>query len=173
MSKDKLNQAYEIAKSLYAELGVDVGKAAEQLVRVALSIHCWQWDDVGGFETSEAELSGGGIQVTGSYPGKARTLAELRKDVGKLLSLLPGNHRLNLHAIYGDFGGKRIDRDRIEPEHFASWVEWAAANSVKLDFNCTCFSHPLAEAGFTLSSKDEKIRSFWIEHVRRCRRISA
>ena len=173
MSRDKLNQAFEIAKSRYAELGVDVAKALKQLEGVSLSIHCWQGDDVGGFEAPEAGLSGGGIQVTGAYPGKARTLAELRKDVEKLFSLLPGRHRLNLHAIYGDFGGKRVDRDRIDPQHFESWVQWAAANAVKLDFNCTCFSHPLAEAGFTLSSKDEKIRSFWIEHVKRCRRISA
>ena len=173
MNKDSLNEAYEIAKSRYAELGIDVGKALEQLRRVSLSIHCWQGDDVGGFEAPEAELSGGGIQVTGSYPGKARTLTELRQDVEKLLTLLPGGHRLNLHAIYGDFGGRRVDRDQIEPEHFKSWVEWAEANGAKLDFNCTCFSHPLAETGFTLSSKDEKIRSFWIEHVKRCRRISA
>jgi len=173
MSKYKLNQAFEIAKNRYAELGVDVGKAVEQLRRVSLSIHCWQGDDVGGFEAPEAELSGGGIQVTGSYPGKARSLAELRQDLEKLISLLPGSHRLNLHAIYGDFGGKRVDRDQIEPVHFDSWVRWAAANAVKLDFNCTCFSHPLADSGFTLSSKDERVRSFWIEHVKRCRRISA
>jgi L-rhamnose isomerase len=173
MSKDRLNQALDIAKSRYEELGVDVNKALEQLRRVSLSIHCWQGDDVGGFEAPEAQLSGGGIQVTGSYPGKARTLAELRQDVEKLLSLLPGSHRLNLHAIYGDFGGRRVDRDQIEPGHFESWVDWAGANGVKLDFNCTCFSHPLADAGFTLSSKDEKVRSFWVEHVKRCRRISA
>ncbi len=173
MSKDKLNQAFEIARSRYQELGVNVNEALAQLEGVSLSIHCWQGDDVGGFEAPEAQLSGGGIQVTGGYPGKARTLAELRQDVEKLISLLPGSHRLNLHAIYGDFGGKRVDRDQIEPEHFESWVQWAAENGIKLDFNCTCFSHPLAEAGFTLSSKDEKVRSFWIEHVRRCRRISA
>ena len=173
MSKDRLNQALDTAESRYAELGVDVNKAMERLSRVSLSIHCWQGDDVGGFEAPEAELSGGGIQVTGGYPGKARTLAELRQDLEKLLSLLPGSHRLNLHAIYGDFAGKRVDRDQVEPQHFESWLQWAQANAVKLDFNCTCFSHPLAEAGFTLSSKDEKIRSFWIEHVKRCRRISA
>jgi L-rhamnose isomerase len=173
MSNDRLNRAFEYANDRYGELGVDVNKALEQLKGVSLSIHCWQGDDVGGFEAPEAELSGGGIQVTGNYPGKARTLAELRQDVEKLLSLLPGSHRLNLHAIYGDFTGKRIDRDQIEPEHFESWVQWAGANAVKLDFNCTCFSHPLADAGYTLSSKDEKIRAFWIEHVKRCRRISA
>ncbi len=173
MDAKKTDRAFAVARDRYAELGVDVQEAIGRLGRVSLSIHCWQGDDVGGFETEESELSGGGIQVTGSYPGKARTLAELRQDLEKLYSLLPGNHRLNLHAIYGDFGDKRVDRDKIEPEHFRSWVEWAAANKLKLDFNSTFFSHPLADSGFTLSSKDEKVRSFWIEHAKRCRRIAA
>ncbi len=173
MRTDGSNRALEEARNRYAELGVDAGKAIEQLSNVSLSIHCWQGDDVGGFETTEAELAGGGIQVTGNYPGKARTLAELRQDLEKTMSLLPGSHRLNLHASYGDLGGKHVDRDAIEPKHFESWIQWAAANGIKLDFNCTCFSHPLADTGFTLSSKVEKVRSFWIEHVKRCRRISA
>ncbi|MBN2551444.1 MAG: L-rhamnose isomerase [Spirochaetales bacterium] len=173
MNPANINRAFEIARDRYAELGVDVAQALEHLGAVSLSIHCWQGDDVGGFETPEARLSGGGIQVTGGFPGKARTLAELRQDIEKVMSLLPGRHRLNLHAIYGDFAGRRIDRDQIEPGHFESWVQWAEANGVKLDFNCTCFSHPKAEAGFTLSSKDEAVRCFWIEHVKRCRRISA
>ena len=173
MNPASINRAFEIARDRYAELGVDAAQALERLGRVPLSIHCWQGDDVGGFETPEARLSGGGIQVTGGFPGRARTLAELRQDIEKVMSLLPGRHRLNLHAIYGDFAGRRVDRDQIEPGHFQSWVQWAETNGVKLDFNCTCFSHPKAEAGFTLSSKDEAIRSFWIEHVKRCRRISA
>jgi L-rhamnose isomerase len=168
-----LNQAFQEARNRYAELGIDVVNALEQLRNVSLSIHCWQGDDVSGFETSGAGLCGGGIQVTGNYPGKARTLEELRQDIERTMTLLPGRHRLNLHAIYGDFTGKDVDRDEIQPEHFESWMSWGEAIGVKLDFNCTCFSHPKAEAGFTLSSKDEKIRSFWIEHVKRCRKISA
>lgn len=172
MNEKIIKQTYEMAKEQYAHLGADVDGALEELKKIAISLHCWQGDDVGGFETSGSELSGGGIQVTGRYPGKARSLDELRSDLRKAFSLIPGNHRVNLHAIYGDFSGVRIDRDAVEERHFRSWVDWAKENRLKIDFNATCFSHPRAESGFTLSSKDQSIRKFWIEHVKRCRQIS-
>lgn len=168
-----MDNMYDYAKAQYAEIGVDVKSAIEKLKKINLSIHCWQGDDVGGFETADSELSGGGIQVTGNYPGKARNIEELRLDLEKVYSLIPGEHRLNLHAIYGDFNGEKVDRDQIEPKHFKSWVEWAKKNNVKLDFNASCFSHPMADSGFTLSSKDKKVRDFWIEHVKRAREITA
>jgi len=168
-----IEETYKIAKNKYAQLGVDTEKAMKALSRISISLHCWQGDDVGGFETADAELSGGGIQVTGNYPGKARTVKELRMDAHKAFSLIPGIHRFNLHAIYGEFGGKIVDRDQITVDHFAGWVQWAKELGVKLDFNATCFSHPKANDGFTLSSKDDSIREFWIEHVKRCREISA
>jgi len=168
-----IEDAYEAARELYAKLGVDADKAIKTLESISLSLHCWQGDDVRGFEKPEARLEGGGLQVTGNYPGRARTIDELRLDLSKAYSLIPGHHRLNLHAIYGEFGRKPVDRDEIGPEHFKGWVEWAKAESLKLDFNATCFSHPKADSGFTLSSKDKNIREFWIEHVRRCRAISA
>jgi L-rhamnose isomerase len=165
--------SYRLAEQAYAELGVDTEKALAVLAQVPLSLHCWQGDDVGGFETPDAVLSGGGIQVTGNYPGKARSPQELRQDLDQVWSLLPGSHRLNLHAIYGDFGGSFVDRDEIRPEHFVSWVEYAKERGLGIDFNPTLFSHPKAEAGFTLASKDAGIREFWIEHVRRSREIAA
>jgi L-rhamnose isomerase len=168
-----ISKDYEVAKARYGELGVDSEKAIEALSKIALSIHCWQGDDVGGFESPDASLSGGGIQVTGNYPGKARNTDELRSDLDTMYGLIPGRHRLNLHASYGEFGGKFVDRDRIEPVHFSGWASWAKERKLKLDFNCTCFSHPKANDGFTLSSKDANIRSFWIEHVKRAREISA
>ncbi|MBF9014031.1 MULTISPECIES: L-rhamnose isomerase [unclassified Oceanispirochaeta] len=168
-----MSQIYDYAKEQYAELGVDVDTALAKLKNIPLSVHCWQGDDVGGFETPDSTLSGGGIQVTGNYPGKAGNPDELKKDLEKMYSLLPGRHRLNLHAIYGDFHGKKIDRDQIEPKHFQSWVDWGRENGVKLDFNATCFSHPMAESGFTLSSKDKDVREFWIDHVNRARDITA
>lgn len=168
-----MENMYDYAKEQYAVVGVDVKSAIERLKKISLSIHCWQGDDVGGFETADSELSGGGIQVTGNYPGKARNVAELRLDLEKVYSIIPGEHRLNLHAIYGDFKGEKVDRDQIEPKHFQSWVDWAKKNNVKLDFNASCFSHPMAESGFTLSSKDKKVRDFWIEHVKRAREITA
>lgn len=167
------HNAFELAKEEYAKIGVDVDKAMAELKKVSLSVHCWQGDDVGGFEAPDSELSGGGIQVTGNYPGKARNIDELRSDLEKLYSLLPGHHRLSLHASYGEFDGKRVDRDAVKPEHFAGWVDWAKANNIKLDFNSTCFSHQNADAGFTLSSKDKRIRDFWVNHVKCCREISA
>jgi len=168
-----IEDAYHMAQERYARLGVDTEKAIELLAEIPLSLHCWQGDDVGGFERPDARLEGGGIQITGDYPGKARTVDELRADLEKAYSLIPGNHRLNRHASYGEFGGKLIDRDGIGVKHFGGWIDWAKQQNLKLDFNATCFSHPKAESGFTLSSKDAAIRAFWIEHVRRCREISA
>jgi L-rhamnose isomerase len=172
-SSQQIEKAYTLAKDRYAEFGVDAEAAVAELAKVALSLHCWQGDDVGGFERPEAALSGGGIQVTGRYPGKARSPAELRADLEKALSLIPGRHRINLHAMYGEFGGKLVDRDQVGPEHFRGWVQWAKQHGLALDFNATLFSHPKADDGWTLSSPDPAIRSFWIEHVRRCRAISA
>lgn len=167
------NKAYEPAKESYGEYGVDVEKAVERLKDFSLSLHCWQIDDIGGFERPDAALEGGGIQVTGSYPGKPRNREEFVRDLEKVYSLLPGKHRLSLHTHYGDFGGKRVDRNEIEPEHFQGWVDWSKGSGVDLDFNCTVFSHPLSDDGFSLSSKDEKKRNFWIDHVKRAREISA
>ena len=171
MIKEKnVIEAYEMAKERYASLGVDTEKAMEQLQKIALSLHCWQTDDVSGFENQGGELTGG-IQVTGNYPGRARNIDEVRADILKASSLIPGKHRLNLHAIYGDFEGKVVDRDEIEPCHFKSWMDWAKENDMKLDFNSTSFSHPKS-GNFTLSNPDDEIRNFWIEHTKRCRWIS-
>ena len=169
MNEQKIKQAYDLAVERYAAIGIDVEKVMEQLQRVQLSLHCWQADDVTGFESS-GELTGG-IQATGNYPGKARNIDELRADILKATSLIPGNHRLNLHEIYGDFGGKFVDRDEVEPAHFESWMQWAAANNMKLDFNSTSFSHPKS-GDLSLSNPDEGIRNFWIEHTKRCRAIA-
>ena len=169
MNEKNIRQAYELAVERYAAIGIDVEKVMEQLQGIQLSLHCWQADDVTGFE-SAGELTGG-IQTTGNYPGKARNIDELRADVLKAASLIPGNHRLNFHEIYGDFGGKFVDRDQVEPAHFESWMQWAAENGMKLDFNSTSFSHPKS-GDLTLSNPDEGIRNFWIEHTKRCRAIS-
>ena len=169
MNEQKIKQAYDLAVERYAAIGIDVEKVMEQLQKVQLSLHCWQADDVTGFESS-GELTGG-IQATGNYPGKARNIDELRADILKAASLIPGNHRLNLHEIYGDFGGKFVDRDEVEPAHFESWMQWAAANNMKLDFNSTSFSHPKS-GDLSLSNPDEGIRNFWIEHTKRCRAIA-
>ena len=173
--KDKqksIQQAYQLAKERYLECGVDTEKALEELARAPISLHCWQGDDVRGFEHFGGTL-GGGLVATGNYPGKARTPDELRADLGKAYSLIPGRHRLNLHALYGEFGGKKVDRDEIAPEHFQSWISWAKRNGLGLDFNPTCFSHPKAADGFTLSHRDKGIRQFWIEHCMRSREIGA
>jgi L-rhamnose isomerase len=168
-----IEQSFALAGERYAEHGADVDAALSTLATVSLSVHCWQGDDVGGFERPDASLSGGGIQVTGNYPGRARHVGELRMDLEKALSLLPGRHRVNLHAMYGEFGGKRVDRDQVEPAHYRGWVEWAKQKGLKLDFNPTLFSHPKAADGWTLSHPDEGVRAFWVEHVRRCRAIAA
>jgi L-rhamnose isomerase len=173
MKKEQIVKAYELARQEYADLGIQTDEVLTRLAELTISLHCWQTDDVGGFERPDSELGGGGIQVTGNYPGKARTIEEMRADVEKVLSLLPGKQRLSLHAIYGDFGGEFVDRDQIEPKHFQSWIDWAKSLGIGLDFNCTCFSHPKADDGFTLSSKNEEYRKFWIEHTKRCRRIGA
>jgi L-rhamnose isomerase len=173
MNKELIKKSYQLAKTQYAELGVDTDKVLEQLDDIVISLHCWQTDDVGGFEKEGAELGGGGIQATGNYPGKAKTITQMRDDLDKVMSLLPGKQRLSLHAIYGEFGGKLVDRDQIEVRHFQGWIDWAKKRKIGLDFNCTCFSHPLADNGFTLSSKNPRIRKFWIEHTKRCRAIAA
>jgi L-rhamnose isomerase len=173
MDKELIKKSYQLAKEQYAEIGVDTEKVLKQMDDVVISLHCWQTDDVGGFEKEGAELGGGGIQATGNFPGKSKSLAQMRDDLDKVLSLLPGKQRLNLHAIYGEFGGKKIDRDQIEAKHFQGWIDWAKKRKIGLDFNCTCFSHPLADDGFTLSSKNPKIRKFWVEHTKRCRDIAA
>ena len=169
MNEQNIKKAYELAVERYAAIDIDVEKVLEQLQGIQLSLHCWQADDVTGFE-STGELTGG-IQTTGNYPGKARNIDELRADILKAVSLIPGNHRLNLHEIYGDFGGKFVDRDQVEPEHFESWMQWAAENNMKLDFNSTSFSHPKS-GDLTLSNPDEGIRNFWIEHTKHCRAIA-
>ena len=169
MNEQKIKQAYDYAVERYAAIGVDVEKTMEQLQKVQLSLHCWQADDVTGFE-STGELTGG-IQATGNYPGKARNIDELRADILKAASLIPGKHRLNLHEIYGDFGGKFVDRHQVEPAHFESWMQWAEENGMKLDFNSTSFSHPKS-GDLSLSNPDPEIRNFWIEHTKRCRAIA-
>ena len=173
MKKEIIEKSYQLAKEQYAALGVDTDKAIAEMDNISISLHCWQTDDVGGFEKAGAVLGGGGIQATGNFPGKAKTIEQMRADLDKVMSLLPGKHRLNLHAIYGEFGGKSVDRDQIEVKHFQGWIDWAKKRKIGIDFNCTCFSHPFADDGFTLSSKNEKIRKFWVEHVKRCRTIAA
>ena len=169
MKEAQILQAYEIAKERYAALGIDTDKAIAQLQKQQISLHCWQTDDVIGFESKDG-LSGG-IQTTGNYPGRARNIDEVRKDLEFVKTLLAGNHRVNLHEIYGDFGGKFVDRDQCGPEHFQSWIDWAKANNFKLDFNSTSFGHPKS-GDLTLANPDKAIREFWIEHTKRCRHIA-
>ena len=164
---------YPLAQQIYADHGVDTEAALKKLADTPLSLHCWQGDDVGGFETAGAELSGGGIQATGNYPGKARTLEELRSDLELALSLIPGKHRLNLHACYADFAGKKVERNALTIAHFQSWIDWGKKQVAGIDFNPTCFSHPLANDGWTLSHRDASVRAFWIEHGIACRKIGA
>jgi L-rhamnose isomerase len=168
----KATPFYSIAHEIYAEMGVDTEAVMARLATIPISLHCWQGDDVGGFENTGEGLSGG-IAVTGNYPGRARTPDELRADLDKALSLIPGKHRLNLHAFYGEFGGKKVERDEITPEHFTNWIVWAKENGMGMDFNPTCFAHPKAADGFTLSHSDKGIRDFWVEHCVRSREISA
>jgi L-rhamnose isomerase len=167
---DAIARSFEIAKKTYALWGIDVEKALATLASIPLSLHCWQADDVGGFE-SAAGLSGGGIQTTGNYPGKARTADELRADYEVAFSLIPGPHKANLHSMYAETGGRKVDRDSLGPEHFAAWISWAKTLGIGLDFNETYFSHAMAESGFTLSSRDRKVRDFWVTHSLRCREI--
>jgi L-rhamnose isomerase len=173
MAKPKnLTQAYQLAKERYAALGVDTDKALKKLARVAISVHCWQGDDVGGFETAGATL-GDGLAVTGNYPGKARTPDQLRGDFEKVISLVPGSHRFNLHASYAEMGRKRVERDALSARQFRHWIDWAKSLKIGMDFNQTYFSHPKVVGGFTLTSPNKSIRQFWIEHGIRCREIGA
>ncbi|MCO5185516.1 MAG: L-rhamnose isomerase [Anaerolineae bacterium] len=165
----RLSQSYQLAQEQYAALGVDTDAALQTLATIPISLHCWQGDDVAGFEDPDRGLSGG-IMATGNYPGKARNADELRADLDVAYSLIPGTHRLNLHAIYGDSDGK-MDRNDWRPHHFDRWIDWAWANDHGIDFNPSCFSHPMAEGGFTLASLDETVRAFWIEHCINSREI--
>jgi len=171
MSKPaSVEKAYELARERYAEIGVNTDQAMAALRKIPISLHCWQGDDVGGFESS-AGLTDGGIQATGNYPGKARTADELRADLDVAYSMIPGRHRLNLHSIYLESGGRPVPRNEIRPEHYARWLDWARSKGLGMDFNPSCFSHPKAAGGFTLSSADEGIRRFWIEHCIACRKV--
>jgi L-rhamnose isomerase len=169
-SETSIQSAYALAKEHYASFGVDTDQALKTLAGVSISLHCWQGDDVVGFENPDASLSGG-IAATGNYPGKARNVAELRQDLDKVYGLLPGKHRLNLHAIYASNITKKVERSRLLPEHFAGWVDWAKAGQHGIDFNPTLFSHPMAESGFTLSSYNPVVRQYWVEHCIACRKI--
>lgn len=169
---EKIARAYEMAVERYSELGVDVERVLQQLARVSISLHCWQGDDVAGFENTDSEL-GGGLAVTGSYPGRARTAGELRQDLDQALALIPGRHRLNLHASYAETGGRKVERTELEPSHFEKWIDWAEGKGIGLDFNPTFFAHPKAADGFTLAHPDPSIRRFWIEHGIACRKIGA
>lgn len=161
---------YDSAKQAYEKWGIDVEEALRQLEQVPISIHCWQGDDIEGFEVNKGELSGG-IDVTGNYPGKAQTPEELRRDLEKALSLIPGKHRVNLHAIYAETNREAVERDELKPQHFENWVKWAKNLGLGLDFNPTLFSHEKAADGLTLSHPDPDIREFWIRHCIACRRI--
>ena len=168
----RIESAFRLARDHYARHGVRVERALTQLKRIPISLHCWQGDDVGGFEHLGNPI-GGGLAITGNYPGKARSPDELRADLELAYSLIPGRHRLNLHAFYGEFQGRQVDRDEIAPEHFRTWIDWAKQERLGLDFNPTCFAHPKAADGFTLSHPQRTIRQFWIEHCRRSREIGA
>jgi L-rhamnose isomerase len=168
--KENVTKSYELAKERYASWGIDTDAVLEKLEKIAISMHCWQGDDVAGFENPEQGLSGG-IQATGNYPGKARTPEELRADIDKAMSLIPGKHRLNIHAIYAETNGEKVERSELKPEHFKNWVEWAKAKGIGLDFNPTCFSHPLAADGLTLSHPKKEVRDYWIKHCIASRKI--
>ena len=170
MKEALVKKAYDVAQSRYAEIGIDTEAVLRQLQDFHLSLHCWQADDVHGFEQQAGQLSGG-IQSTGDFPGAARNIDELRQDILKAKSLIPGNHRLNLHEIYGDFKGKVVDRDEVTVEYFQSWIDWAKDNDTLLDFNSTSFSHPKS-GNLSLANPDKGIRDFWIEHTKRCRDIA-
>ncbi len=171
-STRQMEQAYSLAKERYAAIGVNVEAAISNLSRVPISLHCWQGDDVGGFEKSGEEL-GGGLAVTGNYLGKARTPDELRSDLDLALSMIPGTHRLNLHACYAETGGRRVERNELQPAHFQRWIDWAKAKQMGMDFNPTYFAHPKVADGLTLTHADEGIRRFWVEHGIACRKIGA
>jgi L-rhamnose isomerase len=171
-SAKKNAAAYRLAREAYASYGVDSDAAIKHALEIPISLHCWQADDVRGLETPQDNVDDGGIMATGSYPGRARNGGEIRDDLGLVLKLLPGRHRLNLHASYAETGGKAVDRDGLEPEHFAGWLAWAKSRRIGIDFNPTYFAHPLAVSGATLSHSDPAIRRFWISHARACRAIA-
>jgi len=166
-----VEQMYNVARERYSQYGVDTEEVLKKIAQIPVSIHCWQGDDVGGFEEGADGVLGGGLATTGNYPGKARNADELRSDLDKAYSLIPGTHRLNLHAIYAETGGKKVERNELEGRHFSAWIDWAQNNLHGIDFNPTCFSHPKAESGFTLSSCDAGIRKYWVEHCIACRKI--
>jgi L-rhamnose isomerase len=169
---NRVEKSYELARERYAAMQVDCDVAMDKLEEIAISIHCWQGDDVGGFENADIALSGG-IQATGNYPGKATSAEQLRQDLDKALSFIPGKHRLNLHAIYAETAGVKVERDQLETKHFQNWIDWAKQHGMGLDFNPTLFSHPKADDGLTLSHQDQGIRDFWIAHAIACRRIAS
>jgi L-rhamnose isomerase len=171
--KEKIKEGYERAREVYAAFGVDTDEVLKQMDSISISLHCWQGDDVTGFEEDVEGLSGGGILATGNYPGRARNGEELRQDLDKAMSLIPGKHRVNLHAIYAETEGKFVERDEIGPEHFKKWIDWAAQKGIGMDFNPTFFSHKMADSGFTLASDDKEVRDFWIRHAIQCREIAA
>ncbi|MCQ2396368.1 MAG: L-rhamnose isomerase [Lentisphaeria bacterium] len=173
MTGAEIKQRYELAKKYFAELGVDTDKALDTLAKTPISLHCWQGDDVHGFEIHETSVGSGGIMSTGNYPGCAMNADQLRADAEVALKLIPGLKRFNLHAIYAETNGKSVDRDEITPEHFKNWMKWAKKQGLALDFNPTFFAHPLANSGYTLSSTDKRIRDFWIRHDKQCREIAA
>ncbi len=162
-------KAYQLAKEVYATLGVDTDQAIERIKDIPVSLNCWQGDDVTGFLFKDNALSGG-IQTTGNYPGKARSSEELKEDLDEAMMLIPGKKKVSLHSTYTDTDEK-IDLNQIEPRHYDSWIDWAVDRKVGLDFNPTCFSHPYADSGFTISHPDENIRNFWIEHCIRSRKV--
>lgn len=172
-NEKNISDNYQRAKELYASLGVDTDRVMEEIKGIPISIHCWQGDDVGGFEVDGEGLDGGGILATGNYPGKARNPQELRQDLDKAMDLIPGDHRVNLHAIYAETNGKCVERDEITLEYFEKWIDWAKERGIGMDFNPTFFSHRMADSGYTLASKDKEIRDFWIRHGKRCREIGA
>lgn len=167
----RVEAAYALAKEAYSDLGIDTEQVMAQLKTIPVSVHCWQGDDVSGFENPDGPLTGG-IQATGNYPGKATTPEELRMDLEKAFSLIPGTKRLNLHALYLETNGEKVDRDQIEPKHFSNWVDWAKEQKIGLDFNPSIFSHEMADSGLTLSHPDKEVRDFWIRHVKCSRKIS-
>ncbi|MCD6333257.1 MAG: L-rhamnose isomerase, partial [Bacteroidales bacterium] len=167
-----MSNYYHLARDQYLELGIDTDQVLDTMNRVVISLHCWQGDDIRGFEPRQNSV-GGGLQITGNYPGRARNIEELQQDLEYVMQLLPGRQKVSLHAIYGDYKGASIDRDQIRPEHFQYWIDWAKQLKTGLDFNATCFAHPNASSGRTLAHKDQKIREFWINHVKACRGVAA
>ncbi|HPW18145.1 MAG TPA: L-rhamnose isomerase [Candidatus Aminicenantes bacterium] len=173
MDHAAVERTYAAARDEYAGRGVDTEAALARLLAISLSLHCWQGDDLAGFEKRAAGLAGSGLQVTGCAPGRARDVDELRADMAQAFALIPGRHRVNLHAMYGEFGGRAVDRDAIEPEHFRGWQEWARPRGLKIDLNPTCFAHPRAASGYTLASRESGVRRFWVDHVKCCRKVAA